>query len=1238
MLKKSTNNTFDKGLLMDFNPIVTPNNVLTNCLNGTIITFNGNEYALQNDMGNGRVETAYLPEGYIPLGTAELGGIIYIVSYNPLKGVCQIGSFPSPERNLTNDEFQEQITSLDISGFYKDKKDSYTYTDTIIKTQQRLILSDKFLYPGDKFQVSSINLLPDLNYISAYSNSENNSQYINPKYLKFSVISISEDGKIENLNDNLIWYPLQGESEESGTYYYIRNIQLGNTDEGKVDLDEYRSLVSSNYNIYQGNDKGNIGILAELECINTFSCGYNISQKINPSDDTKIRYSTKLYLNWTYDNPINSNKINLYGIKVRLYHDDDTLDRWQYIIIPCIYSVNGAINVGDFDICKYPNNVEFLNYNLNIPENLKYNLNKMGEFAVSTDQQEWIRQNQSWINNSMGWTGQASTPNSLKTLITQFFENNSKFIEQYLSPRQNNGEDSQIEIDLSSFNLSSEDIDRNPILHIEVTPLMPFGAIEYLKQSYQLDLNKVGTGKFTLNRYQYQNYSSGNIMNIGFETYPEENAEFRNLRVNVYEFTQDIYTRLVKEETNSHLYNDGSVFDNCNTILRLGTEYWANGNSELSGRVICNVINDEEPLYINENIGILPNSIQLNIPPEIFKSTSVAGEETVENNIDLSVVKISFDYVKDNITTTYSYYRLYYSNDLFNDVDLSECIDFKNLEIPILYTIKIDAQYKSFKRDDTATTYPSSNRYSLKKDNSIREYEVIYNAEYTFTKDVEFNTGSITYTCDPTFEATLKQGDIEDYTSYIYGDFENPTGTVPQLDINSTLTSNNVIFKLDTPIWSQYNRGSSIPSAGVFCPFDIGHACLNFWVDKHNVYIAFTPEWSDNLPEDFEQIPDETRGVSVVIEGKSYTDQDYTLSTTVLKQLLSDKDVLIIRGILYGDFNDIYDGTKLRIWNSDESIDGKTENISPGHNFTFIFLIAFLNQNNDVRIFSLCPGKAGDILTYNNKSVKVNGNAFSSQFRYDVDQNDADSRRWQSSFDLTDCIENIERIFLPYYKLDPSQTEPIDVYTASLFCYNNFIINYKEKMKVSLYNIKIKYKDINIETGLRINNLKYQTSLNDDMEVSTQIALPEIDYDDLLDPNLAVSLVKNILTNQVETSSYDATYLRYTEYNDTDGVWTLTPDYPSTIRLPKNPQLETEVTNSIEVADARVVGDETDKWMDTPLTGSIEQQNGRGYFRLGSYNTSDDTRILIYSELKVADSQGGTLFGIDKLDIFEQNE
>jgi hypothetical protein len=57
---------------------------MTAALNATLVTFNGNEMSLQNDMGNGRVETAFLPEGYVPVGSCEFGDIIYIVSYNPL--------------------------------------------------------------------------------------------------------------------------------------------------------------------------------------------------------------------------------------------------------------------------------------------------------------------------------------------------------------------------------------------------------------------------------------------------------------------------------------------------------------------------------------------------------------------------------------------------------------------------------------------------------------------------------------------------------------------------------------------------------------------------------------------------------------------------------------------------------------------------------------------------------------------------------------------------------------------------------------------------------------------------------------------------------------------------------------------------------------------------------------------------------------------------------------------------
>jgi len=121
---KTATNKFTKGLVMDFSPENTSNEVLTHALNATLLTFNGNEMSLQNDMGNGRVETAFLPEGYIPVGTCEYGGIIYIVSYNPLEDKSQIGCFPSPERNVSNEELG--ISNIVIepnffqNGIYKD--------------------------------------------------------------------------------------------------------------------------------------------------------------------------------------------------------------------------------------------------------------------------------------------------------------------------------------------------------------------------------------------------------------------------------------------------------------------------------------------------------------------------------------------------------------------------------------------------------------------------------------------------------------------------------------------------------------------------------------------------------------------------------------------------------------------------------------------------------------------------------------------------------------------------------------------------------------------------------------------------------------------------------------------------------------------------------------------------------------------------------------------------------------
>jgi len=80
-------NTFQDGLIMDSHPLATPNNVLTNCLNGTLITYNGNELLLQNDVGNSKIPDGEshvkLKDGFIPIGLKEFGGILYIFSVNP---------------------------------------------------------------------------------------------------------------------------------------------------------------------------------------------------------------------------------------------------------------------------------------------------------------------------------------------------------------------------------------------------------------------------------------------------------------------------------------------------------------------------------------------------------------------------------------------------------------------------------------------------------------------------------------------------------------------------------------------------------------------------------------------------------------------------------------------------------------------------------------------------------------------------------------------------------------------------------------------------------------------------------------------------------------------------------------------------------------------------------------------------------------------------------------------------
>ena len=294
--KLSAKNSFQKGLIMDFNPSDTQADCLTSALNATLLTFNGNEMALQNDMGNGRVETAYLPEGYMPVGTCEFGDIIYIVSYNPLTNKSQIGCFPSPERNLSSEELGDPLVTLSDSDFKINEE---------LKTlsTKKILVSSKKLNPGDKFIVTS-----------------NNIDY-NKNNIKLSVVSIEDGGKITYLDSEIKEY-------QKGAY---------NNGSNKVDIDAYRNLLKSGWDIFSSKVSGKLAILAELIVPETFSCTYSIDIEENGEN---YKYIVTL-------NPDLTDFINTEGII-----DDN------YICVKHNYKENNIITFT-------PNNTEGIGNNVN---------------------------------------------------------------------------------------------------------------------------------------------------------------------------------------------------------------------------------------------------------------------------------------------------------------------------------------------------------------------------------------------------------------------------------------------------------------------------------------------------------------------------------------------------------------------------------------------------------------------------------------------------------------------------------------------------------------------------------------------------------------------------------------------------------------------------------------------------------------------------------------------------------
>lgn len=315
-------NSFQKGILMDFSPENTSADSLTSALNATFVTFNGNEGSLQNDMGNGRVETAYLPEGYVPVGSCEFGDIIYVVSYNPLIDKAQIGCFPSPERNLSSDELGQEPVIITCDKFQnvtikyytippgeknyvESTKERYETATGIKRDYDKLPTEIEYdengfpkysairvITPTGRLKTGSIkeilyksNLNPGDQYIITYSENsdltkvtdyETTFRKLNglPKLLNVKVVSIEDNGKMTVLDSNVKWYDLKNNTGGNPKNYFKFISHGKDNSETEIDLDQHRSIVSSAYNIYSSKVSGKLALLIELEKISGFSCGW----------------------------------------------------------------------------------------------------------------------------------------------------------------------------------------------------------------------------------------------------------------------------------------------------------------------------------------------------------------------------------------------------------------------------------------------------------------------------------------------------------------------------------------------------------------------------------------------------------------------------------------------------------------------------------------------------------------------------------------------------------------------------------------------------------------------------------------------------------------------------------------------------------------------------------------------------------------------------------------------------
>lgn len=523
-------NTFGDGLVMDFAPDNTQATCLTHALNATLLTINGNELSLQNDMGNGRVETAYLPEGYIPVGTCEFGDIVYIVSYNPITNKSQIGCFPSPERNISSKELSGIETQFNLDEFAKST--DFGFRETISNSIKKVIYNNS-LNPGDKFIVHSGDIHDNMPRISDYGNKSHIVGAF-PKQFKINVVAIEDSGKINYLNNDLKWYD----------DFYINQESTNNSD--KPDIDSYRNLLSSGYSIFQSKVSGKLAILIELERIQTFNSTYevlknkNVTKTIESTTVNYQQYDIYINFNWKTNNPdVNPKNIVIYDFKWVSNSGDDSKAGQYYVTgdkeakvapLPEIsktdetkkyieLEIKGQASTNDYDSflsSNYQTESDRYKGHTKITQSVQNGIPEEGKYYLDLHH---IVDGEYYNNKGEKLTAPTDVEDCI---VNNYFKSS---------------------ITKKGFTINIPDTDskgnkidkRDLILSFKVAPMMEYGVLSDLVQTHYIDFSKIGSGEINLEGYRY--YIGENLCTLQIDSsiYPEDNKGVAEIEVQFYD-------------------------------------------------------------------------------------------------------------------------------------------------------------------------------------------------------------------------------------------------------------------------------------------------------------------------------------------------------------------------------------------------------------------------------------------------------------------------------------------------------------------------------------------------------------------------------------------------------------------------------------------------------------------------------------------------------------------------------